>query len=354
MADPPRERLWIHVPWSTLLKIAAAVAAVWLWHEVVWVLMLVIVAIIIAVGLWPVIQALERRGSPRSAAAWVSVIVIVATLGFFLYLTWSALASQAHTLETRLSELERTVINDVPPSVRQLLQRSGSGSDTSMLTPIVLAIGRGLLSAIAAFGLAWVLVVYLLTEAEETYRWVRGFVPREHRARFDRTAREARDVASGFVSGNVVTSVCAGVYFFIWLKVLGVPAALLLALVAFVGDFIPVIGFFLSCVPALAMGALKSGTVALALVPIYLAYHVIENYLIAPRVYGDRLRLSNVAVLLAFAVGAELGGVLGAVLALPLAAIYPTIERLWLRKAFGEDVIEEHEAAAEETWRRPA
>lgn len=353
MPDANRE-LWIHVPWSTLLKIAAGVAAVWLWHELAWVIMLVLVAIIIAVGLWPVIQALERRGWSRGVAAWLSVIVIVGTLGFFLYLTWSSLASQAHTLGDRLTALEGTVMNDVPQPVRQLLQRSGSGTETSMLTPILLAIGRGLLSALTAFGLAWVLVVYLLTEAEETYRWVRGFVPREHRARFDRTAREARDVASGFVAGNVVTSVCAGIYFFTWLTILGVPAALLLALLAFAGDFIPVIGFFLSCVPAIAMGALQSGTVALALVPIYLAYHVIENYLISPRVYGDRLRLSNVAVLLAFAVGAELGGVLGAVLALPLAAIYPTVERLWLRKAFGEDVIEEHEAAAEDSWRRPA
>ena len=170
MPDAKRQQLWIHVPWSTLLKIAAAVAAVWLWHELAWVIMLVLVAIIIAVGLWPVIQALERRGWARGVAASISVIVIVVTLGFFLYLTWSSLASQAHTLGERLTELERTVMNDVPQPVRQMLQQSGSGGDHSMLTPILLAIGRGLLSAVTAFGLAWVLVVYLLTEAEETYR----------------------------------------------------------------------------------------------------------------------------------------------------------------------------------------
>ena len=68
------------------------------------------------------------------------------------------------------------------------------------------------------------------------------------------------------------------------------------------------------------------------------------NYIIAPRVYGDRLKLSNVAVVLAFAVGAELGGVVGALIALPLAAAYPAIERIWLREKLGDDLVREHRA----------
>src|SRR5207253_7627487 len=102
----------------------------------------------------------------------------------------------------------------------------------------------------------------------------------------------------------------------------------------------------------IAMAATKSMATAIALVPIYLAYHVIENYVIAPRVYGGRLRLSNLAVLLAFAIGAQLGGVMGALVALPVAAVYPTIERLWLRHTFGDDVVEEHQAITVDEPRR--
>jgi predicted PurR-regulated permease PerM len=98
-------------------------------------------------------------------------------------------------------------------------------------------------------------------------------------------------------------------------------------------DFIPVLGFYLSVLPAMMMAATVSPRIALAMIPIYLSYDFIENYLIAPRIYGDRLRLSKVAVLLAFAVGAQLAGVVGAVLALPLAATFPVIDRLWLRRA---------------------
>jgi len=181
--------------------------------------------------------------------------------------------------------------------------------------------------------LATILVVYFLIEARQTYAFVRDFVPVRHRARFDRTAAEAREVAYGFVVGNFVTSTCAGVYFFIWLTVLGVPAAMLLALLGFVFDFIPVLGFYLSCFPAMLMAATVSPGLALAMIPVYLSYDFLENYILAPRVYGKRLELSKVAVLLSFAIGGTLAGVVGAVLALPLAAIFPTIDRLWLRRA---------------------
>ena len=75
---------------------------------------------------------------------------------------------------------------------------------------------------------------------------------------------------------------------------------------------------------------------------LYIAYHFIENYFIAPKVYGNQLRLSNLAVLMSFAVGAELGGVIGALLALPIAAAYPAVERIWLRERLEEDTVEKH------------
>jgi predicted PurR-regulated permease PerM len=87
-----------------------------------------------------------------------------------------------------------------------------------------------------------------------------------------------------------------------------------------------------------------SPAVALTVVVLYIGYHTLENYLIAPLVYGDRLRLSNVAVVLAFAVGAALAGVVGALIALPIAAAYPAVERIWLRDQLGDQVVREHAA----------
>jgi len=164
------------------------------------------------------------------------------------------------------------------------------------------------------------------------------------RARTEKTLEECERVVFAYVAGNVATSIFAAVFVLVSLWILEVPAALLLALMAGVFDFIPVLGFVLAAVPALALAATVSNNTMLIVALLYLGYHLVENYLIAPRVYGDRLKLSNVAVILAFAVGAELAGVIGALIALPLAAVYPAVERLWLRDALSDDTVSEHTA----------
>ena len=74
----------------------------------------------------------------------------------------------------------------------------------------------------------------------------------------------------------------------------------------------------------------------------YLVFNAVENYFIAPKIYGRELEMSKLAVLIAVAVGGQLGGVMGALLALPVAATYPTIERIWLRDRLGDDTVEIH------------
>jgi predicted PurR-regulated permease PerM len=109
-------------------------------------------------------------------------------------------------------------------------------------------------------------------------------------------------------------------------------------------DFVPVIGFITSSIFAVVMALTVSSSSALIVAALYIAYHLIENYLITPWAYGDRLKLSNVAVILAFAIGAELAGVIGALIALPVAAAYPAIERIWLRETLPADTVAEHRA----------
>jgi predicted PurR-regulated permease PerM len=342
MAENGR-RLSLTLPWSTLLKVIAAVALVAILLHIWYILTLILIAIIVAVGLYPAVVWLEQRGWSRTMAASVVVFGLVALIIAFLGFTWSSIVGQAQDVATHLERTGRDVAQRLPEPIARVLQH-WSGPNTSAIAGWALWLGESLLTAAAAFVLASILVLYLLIEATPTYRWVRGFVPAALRPRFDRTACEARDVASAYIVANFVTSVLAFIYTFVWLAILGIPATLVLAVLAFVCDFIPVVGFFLACAPAIVMAATRSDAMALAMIPIYGAYHFIENYLIGPKIYGGRLQLSNVAVLVAFAIGAELGGVVGALLAMPIAATYPTIEKLWLREQLGDDVVAEHEA----------
>ena len=336
-------RLSLEIPWTTLLKVIVAVALVAVLVRIWYILTLILIAIIVAVGLRPAVAWLEQRRWPRWVAASVVVFLLVSAVVMFFAVTWQSINGQAQEVGQHLKGLEQQIADRLPAPVAMVLERS-TGLNTSTIARYAVSLGRSVLGAIAAFVLASILVLYLLIEANQTYRWVRGFVPAELRPRFDRTASGARDVASAYIVANFATSVLAGLYSFAWLAALGVPAALVLAVLAFVCDFIPILGFFIACAPAMVMAATKSTTLALAMIPIYGGYHVFENYFIGPKIYGGRLQLSNVAVLVAFAIGAGLGGVVGALLAMPIAATYPTIEKLWLRDQLGDDVVAEHEA----------
>ena len=336
-------RLSLRVPWSTLVRIILAVALVAVLIRIWYILTLILIAIIVAVGLYPAVSWLERRGASRTVASFTVVLALVAVIVSFLAVTWSSIVGQSQHVFEQLEQTSHALISYLPSPLARVVER-WSGPNSSTVASWAFRFGQSMVTAAAAFVLASILVVYLLVEATPTYRWVRGFLPAELRPRFDRTASEARDVASAYIVANFATSVMAFIYTFAWLAVLGVPAALVLAVLAFLCDFIPVVGFFLSCGPAIVMAATRSVPLALAMLPIYGAYHFFENYFIGPKIYGGRLRLSNVAVLVAFAVGAELGGVVGALLAMPIAATYPTIEKLWLREQLGDDVVAEHEA----------
>ena len=341
MAERDRH-LSLHIPWTTLLKVILAVVMVAVLVRIWYILTLILIAIIVAVGLQPAVAWLERRRWPRWGAASLVVFLLVAGIVVFFGVTWQSINGQAQDLGQHLKGLEQQIAGGLPAPLAMVLQRS-TGPNTSMIASYAVTFGRSVLGAVAAFVLASILVLYLLIEANQTYRWIRGFVPAELRPRFDRTASGARDVASAYIVANFATSVLAGLYTFAWLAALGIPAALVLAVLAFVCDFVPILGFFIACAPAMVMAATKSVTLSLAMIPIYGAYHFLENYFIGPKIYGGRLRLSNVAVLVAFAIGAELGGVVGALLAMPIAATYPTIEKLWLRDQLGDDVVAEHE-----------
>jgi predicted PurR-regulated permease PerM len=86
-----------------------------------------------------------------------------------------------------------------------------------------------------------------------------------------------------------------------------------------------------------------SPSTSLAVAGLYLLYHGIENYLIVPWIYGNRLRVSGLAVLLALLVGSILAGILGAIAVLPVVASYPIIERIWLVDFLGRGVVQKHE-----------
>jgi predicted PurR-regulated permease PerM len=191
--------------------------------------------------------------------------------------------------------------------------------------------------------LVLVLAIYFVLEGRRTFAWLIDFAPKNKRARIEQTAREIRMVVMAYMRGSLITATIAGLVVFIVLSILRVPLALLLGVLAFVFDFIPVIGTIIMAAVASLFGLLVSPARALLVAAAILSYHGIEAYILIPRIWGKELRVSTLTVLLGITIGATLQGPIGAVLALPIAAAYPIVERIWLRGHLAPDTVERHE-----------
>lgn len=337
------ERRLVDISTASIVRVLAAILIVWLWLHLWQFLMLVVVAVVIAVGLEPIVEWLEARRLSRGlAASGVVLVLALLVIGFF-WITGSQLVSQARDLSGHIDEVRHSIAQRLPAGMREAAAQGKAPIDGSAVASYAFDAGKLVVDGVIVGVITLILTVYLLTEGRQTYVWLRAYVPVAYRERVDYTVMEAREKIRGYVVGNVATSVFATVVVLVALSLLRVPGALLLAVLAGVFDFVPVVGFICSSAPALLLAATRSASVVIAVAVIYAGYHLAENYYIGPKVYGGRLRLSNLAVIVAFAVGAEIGGIAGALLALPLAALYPVIERVWLRDYLARDAVATHD-----------
>jgi predicted PurR-regulated permease PerM len=338
----PERRVAVVVPWRTILKLLAAAAIVWLWLKLVELVLVLIVAVLLAVTLNPVVEWFERRRMPRWAAALTVGFILLAVVAGFVWLTWASLSSQGAYVASHLDQYQHDLIDKLPPWVRSAVGGERIQDLEGRLAGFGVAFVRSVLSALVVTVLGFIITLYLLIEGAETRDWLIAFVPAVHRTRVQQTLAACERVTFAYVAGNVITSIFATAVVGVSLALLGVPAALLLAVLAGVCDFVPVLGFIASSVPAVLLAFTVSTKVALAVAAIFIGYHTAENYLIGPWAYGGRLKLSNLAVVVAFVIGAEVAGVIGALIALPVAAVYPAIERIWLRDKLPEETVVEH------------
>jgi predicted PurR-regulated permease PerM len=341
---PEGEPAHVEITWRTIRRVLLTAVFVWVWLRLWPVIVVVLVAAVLAISLDPIVSWLERRRVPRGLGAVLLGVVVLCVVAGFVAATWTSLSAQAHLVTQQLQSLDQSIMSQVPPVLEPMARRAQQGviPKGDDLGPYAVRAAQSVLSALVVFALGFVLTIYLLIDGQRTYHWMLAYVPLQKRPKVQQTSLEVRRVVRAYVVGNVATSCFAGLFVFVILIVLRVPAAMLLALLAALCDFLPVLGIVIAAFPALVLAATVSLQTTAAVAFLYLAYHAAENYLIGPKVYGDRLKLSDVGVILAFAVGLELGGIVGALLALPIAAAYPCVESLWLERAVGNQTIREH------------
>ena len=332
----------------TLLKVALAVLLVAIVMKLWPVVLMVIIAILIAVMLDPVVLWLEAHRVRKTIAVLAIAFVIFGVLLAFFVQVVPLISTQIGELNKKWPQVEQR-LDRTFPALAVVLRAATS---QSLHTPAWLArgvtAGKFALEGTTAVIFVLVVALYLLLEGRSALAWLTDFAPNKQRPRIDLTLREIRDVMLAYMRGSVITATICGVYVFVVLTAFHVPLALLLGVVAFLLDFVPVVGTITMAAVSGIFGLLVSPGRALIVVAAILAYHVIEAYLLIPRIWGGQLRVSTLTVLLAITAGAALQGPIGAILALPIAAAYPIVERIWLRDQLPSDTVDRHEELAEE------
>jgi predicted PurR-regulated permease PerM len=332
------------------MKVLFTLAVLWVLGRLWTLLEILYLAILIAVTLEPLVRRLERH-IPRKVTLVLTALFMFGGVAAIILLIGSPLIEQLGTLFEKLPTYTKSVTELLPDNAlvqkfTQKLIAKSSSTDPMSWVPHIFTFGQAAVETLSELVLMLVFSIYLLADGARAYRWVLAFFPAASRSKLDQTAHEVSDVISAYVAGQAICSFSCALFVFILLELLHVPNALVVGLLAGMMDVMPVLGFIMSIIPAMIFSLAVSPSTALFVLVGFIGYHVFENYFLVPTIYGNRLRVSTLTVLISLIAGGLLAGIPGAIAILPLVASYPIVERIWLSDALGSTVILKHASNA--------
>jgi predicted PurR-regulated permease PerM len=291
------------------------------------VLVLIGLALFIAAGLDPAVSWLTRRRLPRWCAVLLILLAAAGIVAGFMAAAIPPLTAQITALVHELPHYMTTLQDhnselgklNAQYHVEQRLTKLLSSRGTALVGG-VLGAGELVLSAASSVLVVTVLVVYFLAAMPQIKMFLYRLAPASRRARVILIGDEIFVKVGGYMLGNFLTSLIAGVGTWAWLEIFGIPYALLLGLLVALLDLIPVIGSTIGGAIVSLVALTVSLPVALATLAFYIGYRLAEDYLIVPRIMGRTVEVPAVVTVVAVLLGGALMGLIGALIAIPAAA----------------------------------
>ncbi len=293
------------------------------------VLVLLLVAAFLAIGLDPTVQWLERRGLPRGRAVGaVLLAVLLFFVGFGMAVVPPILEQGQQFVDAVPGYVRDLQAN---PRIAQLDARYGVLDQVqstlndparigSTLFGGVVGVGRVVIGAFLSALTVLILTLYFLSNLPVIKANAYRLVPRSRRARVGLLTDEILTRVGGYVAGALSIAAIAGVTTFVLLLAIGVPYPLALALLVALTDLIPLVGATIGAAIITLVAFSVSVEVGLVAGLYYLAYQQLENYVLYPRIMKRSVDVSPAATVVAVLIGGSLLGVVGALLAIPIAA----------------------------------
>jgi predicted PurR-regulated permease PerM len=330
------------VAWSIVMVGVALLLAVAM-YQVRTVLMLVYVSALLAIGLAPIVRIVERQKllpvGTRTFPRWLAILTLYLTLLVALvglgFAVIPPLVGQGQGLWRRLPDLfargQQFLIDrgllDHEFTMSEALQKAPTGMLGAGGDAVSTVLGAVINVAGGVFGVVTILILtfYMLVESDTIFRRFVRLFPIDQRLRIATVSSDITVKVSAWLGGQLLLGAIIGTTATLGLWLLGMPYFFVLGFIAGIGELIPMVGPILSAIPALMVALTVSPSMALAVGVFFLVQQQFENHLLVPKLMERQVGVSAVTVIIALLIGGSLLGIVGALLAVPTAAVLQVI-----------------------------
>jgi predicted PurR-regulated permease PerM len=325
---------------SVIVGVALAVAiatlvALWLLARPI---TLILIAIIIAQALAPIVTRLERwiRRGIAVVIVYLALLLVVGGLG---WLVIPPLIAEAQTLVTNVPALmdeSRTWLDNLDPASASRISAAAE-SAVDRFSSVLLSIPFTVFSSVIDVVVVVFMSIYWLLATPALFRFALSLFPEEQRPRAGRVLDAMGQTMGGYVRATAINGVIIGVMTYVGLLVIGVEYMLVLAVLSGLGEFLPVIGPIVAATPAIAVALLDSPQQAVIVTIFFILLQQLESNLLVPFIMRSQAGVPPLLSLFALLGGSTLGGILGALIAIPIAGalrvlmvrVFAPAEREW-------------------------
>lgn len=323
---------------QVLLILTLAVVAIYGLLQIRLLVIPIIIALILAAAIGPFVNLLRRRGVPGALATAIAFLALLILLSGIITVIVVSVRSQADELITAategLDELEAFLTSGPFPIAPEQLAEAR----TAIIDYVTSAQFRsGAISGVSLVAefltgatLTAVILFFFLKDGKKIWEFFLRPFKGERDQKLRRSGVRTLEVLGSYVRGTAIVALVDTVAIGIALLILGVPLAIPLAMIVFIGAFIPLVGATIAGILAALVALVANGPiVALIVVAVVVAVNQLEGDLLQPIVMGKSLRLHALVILLALTAGTILAGIIGAVLSVPIAAVTWAILQVW-------------------------
>lgn len=328
--------LRLDISTSTMLKVVGILVFVFFLFLIRDVLIILTVSFILAAALEPVVDKLQKKFKfPRWLGALSIYALFLAILYVFIMMIVPILSEQVKTLidnkDTYINDTQ-SMISSWPKEYQDQVNSFMNNIPTEIGSWQVGGISHrvsGVFSGIGSFMVILVISIYVLSLKNGMKQTVSAFVPEKRRELFIKIFGDITRKMSLWFRGQLLLSLSVGVVTFIGLSIMHIPYALVLAIIAAFTELIPMVGPVLGAIPAVIVALFISPVMALIVGIFYVFVQQLENHILVPQVMKKAVGLNPVIIISAMLIGAKLLGILGVILAVPVASAISVIIKEW-------------------------